>query len=209
VVALVAVAVFVFPRRPAPDTTPIPGSSATFVKPADWRTVSHQEVLDPNWAADQKTRYPGQAEFIDAWVRGVSSDAIAYSAVIQPAAEGAEPDGYVDAQVVPQTLAPEQLATVAAESVDRQPVPARPGTTAIGLTLPGGPTARLDWSFELISVGGYIVPVHVRSYWLSDGPSLVVIQLTTFGDGHATAIADFDAAATTLRWKSSTSSAAP
>lgn len=84
-------------------------------------------------------------------------------------------------------------------SVDRQPARVRPGTTAIEVILPGGPAARLDWSFDLSNADGTSDVTYVRAYWMASGPSIVVVQLTTYGE-YPDALALFDKTAATFRW---------
>jgi len=204
----VVVALVLFPKNTPPPTTAIPGTGVTFVKPAGWRIVSRDEVLDPGWAASLKGRYPGESAFFDGWVNGVASGDIGFTAVVDAAVQGGDPDGWIDVQVTPTSTSPDNLPTLAAESIDRQPVAAR-DATAVSLNLPGGLATRLDWSYDLILQSGVVLPVHVRSYWLVDRGSLVVIQLTRFGDGHDAAVASFDQTALSLRWSSPSASAAP
>lgn len=208
VVALAVVVFVLFPKSGPPATTGIPGTGVTFVKPATWRVVGHDEVLDPNWAASLKARYPGESAFFDGWVSGVALGDIDLTLVIDPPVQGGDPDGWVDVQVTPTSAAADDLPTLAAESVDRQPVLAR-DATAVSLKLPGGLATRLDWAYDLFLQTGELLPVHVRSYWLIDGGSLVVIQLTTFGDGHDAAVASFDGTAMTLHWSAAAGSARP
>ena len=41
--------------------------------------------------------------------------------------------------------------------------------------------------------------VYVRAYWIVDGPSVVAVQLVTYG-ARPEVVANFDAVATTFRW---------
>lgn len=186
-----------------PHRATIPGSALTFDRPTAWHDADLADVLDPAWEAEQKREHPADAALIDSLIDGVRSGDITYSAWIDIDEDDPQIDGWIKTDVSPRDFAMGQGALVAdaSSSVDRQPVRVRPGTATVEVSLPGGTAARLDWSFDLTNADGTSEVTYVRSYWMSSGPSIVVVQLTTFGV-FPEAVAVFDAAAATFRWPS-------
>jgi hypothetical protein len=193
--------------RALPQRATIPGSDLTFERPSTWHEADLHDLLDPAWESEQKRNNPADAALIDSLVDGVRAGDITYSAWIDIDETDPEIDGWIKSDVSTQddAMSPPILVAYARSSVDRQPVRVRPDTTAIEVRLPGGTAARLDWSFDLSNADGSSDVTHVRSYWMSSGSSLVVVQLTTYGD-FPEAVAVFDATATTFRWAAATSS---
>jgi hypothetical protein len=187
--------------RSLPQPSSIPGSDLVFERPPSWHEDDLSDYLDPAWVAQQKREHPGDAALIDSLTEGVRSGDISYSAWIDVDDGDSEIDGWIKAEVSPNDLPPGGLVAYARSSVDRQPVRVRSGTTAIEVTLSGGPAARLDWSFDLSNADGTTDVTHVRSYWMASAPSIVIVQLTTYGE-YPDAVAAFDAAAATFRWVS-------
>lgn len=187
--------------RALPQRATIPGSDLTFGRPTTWHEADLNRLLDPAWEAEQKREHPGDAALIDSLIEGVRSGDVTYSAWIDIDEGDPEIDGWIDTSVTPRdfTMGPGMLVADARSSVDRQPVRVRPGTSVVEVGLPGGIAARLDWSFDLSNADGTPDVTYVRSYWMSSGPSIVVVQLTTYGE-FPDAVAVFDSTATTFRW---------
>jgi hypothetical protein len=184
--------------RSWPQAVPIPNSRLVFDQPTSWHAADPARILDPSWAEEQKRRYPNDAPLIDDTVDAFRSGRIQYSAWIDFDADTSRADGWVDAAVSRRALAPGGLAADALETVTRQPVRVRPGTTALDIALRTGPAVRLDWSFDLLHADGVTEVVYVRAYRLVDEDAVVAVQLVTYGP-HPDAVASFDSAAATFR----------
>jgi hypothetical protein len=182
-----------------PHTTTIPGSHVQFDQPASWHAEDPAVFLDPEWAKRQKARFPDDAAFIDATVEGFRSGAFDYSAWIDLNGDGRSRDSSVEATFSTRSVAPDRLAAEALRSMSYQPVIALPGATAVDVTIPGGRAARLDWRLQLNHTDGTTIDAAVRSYWILDQGSIVVIQLTSYGS-HPDDVASFETAIGTLRW---------
>jgi hypothetical protein len=186
--------------RALPRTASITGSDLVFDQPASWYADDITEYLDPAWAIEQKRLHPGDAALIDSLIDGIRSGEISYSAWIDLDARDPEIDGWIKGNVSQDAGPPAELVAKARSSVDYQPVRVRPGTSAVEVQVAGGSAARLDWSFDLTNADGTSDVTYVRAYWMADGPSLVIVQLTTYGE-HPDAVAVFDSVAATYRWR--------
>jgi hypothetical protein len=191
------VGVLIWDAQPKPVA--VPNSHLVFDRPASWHSSDRAAVLDPGWAIRQKERFPEDAILIDEMVEDVRSGNIDYAAWIDLDGNTSEADGWIRVDVSDHPVGPEGLLADALASVDRQPLKVLPGTTAVDVTLAGGPAVRLDWSFELAHGDGTSEIVHVRTYWLEDSPAVIAFQLTTYGV-HPEVVATVDAVASTFRW---------
>jgi hypothetical protein len=176
----------------------LPESRLAFDRPASWDTGDALTTFDASWAASQKQKYPDDAPLIDALVEGLASGDAFWFARVDVNGDR-ESDGWVLADVTDDDHRTGSVRAAAEDSVGRQPVQLRPGTTAIDVTLPAGPAVRLDWGYDLRLADGSTTIGTVRSYWIVDGSKLVAIQLTFYGEQPAV-LASFEAAIQTLRW---------
>ena len=182
-----------------PVETTIASTRLVFDKPPSWREGNRADVLDPVWAIEEKKRYPADARLIDAMVDAFRSGDIDYYAWIEIDGDKSQPDGWVSAGSEEYPVAPKSLAGLALTSGATAPVHILPGIDAIDVTLPIGPSARLDYSYDTARDDGTVDIVYVRSYWLIDGPSVIAVQLVTYGQ-RPDVVANFDAVAATFRW---------
>jgi hypothetical protein len=187
-------------QKLVPAATTIPNSRLVFDKPLAWHDADPATVLDPAWAVEQKRRYPQDAALIDGMVDAYRSGRIGYSAFIDIGGTTSEAVGWVDAAVFAHDVSPAGLAADARATVNRQPVNVIGGATAVDVVLPVGRAARLDWSYDTARADGRLQVVYVRAYWVVDGPSVVAIQLVTYG-ARPEVVAIFDAVAATFRWR--------
>jgi len=195
VLGLVVVVSIVF--RGSPPTARIPNSRLVFDRPETWHEANRSRVLDPAWAEEQKQLYPSDTALVDAMVEAFRTGQIDYHAWIELDGDLTRPDGWVEASVVNRGATP--LADEARASVDRQGVSVLPGTTAVNAPLPIGLAVRLDWSYGILFNDGGSETVYVRSYWLDDASTRIVVQLGTNG-ARPEVVANFDAVAATFRW---------
>ena len=179
----------------------IPNSRLVFDRPASWREAERTRVLDPAWADEQKQLNPNDIALVDATVEAFRAGEIDYFAWIELDGDPTRADGWVQASVGDRGATPGPLADEARASVERQPVRVLPGTTAINAPLPIGSSVRLDWSYQVLFNDGSTDDVYLRSYWLVDGSTRIVVQLGTHGV-RPEVVANFDAVAAAFRWGS-------
>jgi len=200
VIALVALSLGVQIWRSLPHAEAITGSRLVLDLPTTWQTADAGQIYDAAWAAEEKQKYPQDAALIDSLVDALQAgDPTWYARIDVDGDRVAE--GWVLASVKDKGGTQADLHATAFASTLFQPVQIRPGTTVVDVTLPTGPAARLDWSYDLRLADGTTEIATVRSYWLIDGTKTVVIQLTFYGDRPAV-MSDFDSVVRTLRWAS-------
>jgi len=200
VIALVALSLGVQIWRSLPHAEAITGSRLVLDLPTTWQTADAGQIYDAAWAAEEKQKYPQDAALIDSLVDALQAgDPTWYARIDVDGDRIAE--GWVLASVKDKGGTQADLHATAFASTLFQPVQIRPGTTVVDVTLPTGPAARLDWSYDLRLADGTTEIATVRSYWLIDGTKTVVIQLTFYGDRPAV-MSDFDSVVRTLRWAS-------
>jgi hypothetical protein len=195
---LVAVSLGVQIWRSLPHPETITGSRLVLDLPATWETADARQVFDAAWAAEEKQKYPQDAALIDSLVEGLGGSAATWYARIDLDRDRID-DGWVLASVTDEGETQEQLHELAFTSTLFQPVKIRPGTTVVDVTLPTGPAARLDWSYDLRLADGTAKIATIRSYWLIDGTKTVVIQLTFYGD-RPDVMSDFERVLRSVRW---------
>ena len=199
-IALVALSLGVQIWRSLPHAEAITGSRFVLDLPTTWQTADAGQIYDAAWAAEEKQKYPQDAALIDSLVDALQAgDPTWYARIDVDGDRVAE--GWVLASVKDKGGTQADLHATAFASTLFQPVQIRPGTTVVDVTLPTGPAARLDWSYDLRLADGTTEIATVRSYWLIDGTKTVVIQLTFYGDRPAV-MSDFDSVVRTLRWAS-------
>ena len=199
-IALVALSLGVQIWRSLPHAEAITGSRLVLDLPTTWQTADAGQIYDAAWAAEEKQKYPQDAALIDSLVDALQAgDPTWYARIDVDGDRIAE--GWVLASVKDKGGTQADLHATAFASTLFQPVQIRPGTTVVDVTLPTGPAARLDWSYDLRLADGTTEIATVRSYWLIDGTKTVVIQLTFYGDRPAV-MSDFDSVVRTLRWAS-------
>ncbi|HXI82299.1 MAG TPA: hypothetical protein VNM34_15945 [Verrucomicrobiae bacterium] len=199
-IALVALSLGVQIWRSLPHAEAITGSRLVLDLPTTWQTADAGQIYDAAWAAEEKQKYPQDAALIDSLVDALQAgDPTWYARIDVDGDRVAE--GWVLASVKDKGGTQADLHATAFASTLFQPVQIRPGTTVVDVTLPTGPAARLDWSYDLRLADGTTEIATVRSYWLIDGTKTVVIQLTFYGDRPAV-MSDFDSVVRTLRWAS-------
>jgi len=200
VIALVALSLGVQIWRSLPHAEAITGSRLVLDLPTTWQTADAGQIYDAAWAAEEKQKYPQDAALIDSLVDALQAgDPTWYARIDVDGDRVAE--GWVLASVKDKGGTQADLHATAFASTLFQPVQIRPGTTVVDVTLPTGPAARLDWSYDLRLADGTTEIATVRSYWLIDGTKTVVIQLTFYGDRPAV-MSDFESVVRTLRWAS-------
>ena len=185
-------------RSVMPVATTIATTRLVFDQPPSWREGNRADVLDPVWEVEEKKRYPADAELIDAMIDAFRSGDIDYYALIEIDGQP-QADGWISSGSEDYPVAPRSLTGFALSSAALSPTHVLPGMTAIDVTLPIGPSARLDYSYDTSRDDGTVEVVYVRSYWLIDGPSVIAVQLVTYGL-RPDVVANFDAVATTFRW---------
>jgi hypothetical protein len=179
-------------------TTTVPNSHLVFDRPNSWQEADRERILDPSWAAEQKQRYPQDGPLIDAMVDGFRDGRIQYFASIELDGDPLNVDGWVATSAFRREVTAAGLAADARASVNRQPVNVL-DATALDVTLPLGPAVRLDWSYDTMRADETLQVVYVRAYWIVDGPSVVAVQLVTYG-ARPEVVASFDAVAATFQW---------
>jgi len=200
VIALVALSLGVQIWRSLPHAEAITGSRLVLDLPTTWQTADAGQIYDAAWAAEEKQKYPQDAALIDSLVDALQAgDPTWYARIDVDGDRVAE--GWVLASVKDKGGTQADPHATAFASTLFQPVQIRPGTTVVDVTLPTGPAARLDWSYDLRLADGTTEIATVRSYWLIDGTKTVVIQLTFYADRPAV-MSDFDSVVRTLRWAS-------
>jgi hypothetical protein len=185
-------------RELMPAPTTIPGTRLVLEQPPSWISTDAGQVFDESWAADQKRKYPEDAPLIDSLMKGIQSGGITWFARIDLDGDQTS-EAWVLASAKERGVTPETLQDEAAQSVLRQSVKLRPGTSAVERTLSIGRAIQLDWSYDLRHADGTMEIGTVRSYWLLDGTKTVVVQLTYYGE-QPDVIRSFDAVAATFRW---------
>jgi hypothetical protein len=178
--------------------TTIPNSRLILDLPPNWSAVDAGQVFDDAWAAEQRQKYPQEAPMIDGLVAGAKSGGLSWFARINTNGDQTS-DGWVLIAVHERSKYAANLREEATRSVIFQTVSLRAGPDAIDVSLPTGPAARLDWSYDLRSADGTSEIGTVRSYWLVDGTNTIVVQLTYYGD-HPELVTSLDAVAATFHW---------
>jgi hypothetical protein len=200
VLALVAVSLGLQIWRSLPHSETITGTRLVLTLPMTWQTADAGQIYDAAWAAEEKQKYPQDAALIDSLVEGLRAGDPSWYARIDVDGDHVA-EGWVLVSARADGATQEGLHARAFTSTLLQPVKIRPGTTVLDVTLPTGPAARLDWSYDLRLADGTAKVATVRSYWLLDGTKTVVTQLTFYGD-RPDVMKDFEDTIGTVRWGS-------
>jgi len=178
-------------------TTTVPNSRLVFDRPPNWNVDDAAAVYDEAWAVEEKKKYPQEAVMIDDLVEGAKSAETRLFARIDTNGDRAS-DGWVLVVAFERTAFDENLREAALSSVLFDPN-LRGAPAAVDVSLATGPAARLDWTYDLHRGDGTIEIGTVRSYWLHDEASTMIVQLTFYGQ-HPELVRSLDGVAQTFHW---------
>jgi hypothetical protein len=178
--------------------TTVPNSRLVFDRPPNWNVDDAAATYDEAWAVEERRKYPQEVAMIDELVEGAKSGSTLLFARIDTNGDRTS-DGWILIVAYERSAFDENLREAALSSVMFGSVNLHGTPAAVDVALATGPAARLDWTYDLRHGDGAIEIGTVRSYWLHDEASTMIVQLTYYGQ-HPELLTSLDRVTSTFRW---------